>query len=65
MTDPLLISVLLPFAVALVAPILVRWLGYRAGWLLALTPAAIFASATRYLPVAPGDAERMNIASRQ
>ncbi len=55
MTDPLLISVLLPFAVALVAPALVRWLGHRAGWLLALTPAAIFASATRWLPVAPGE----------
>ena len=55
MTDPLIIVVLLPFAVTLLAPATVRRLGQHAGWVLALAPAAVFVWMSRQLPLAPGE----------
>ncbi|MCW2307926.1 putative monovalent cation/H+ antiporter subunit A [Rhodobium gokarnense] len=41
--DLFLLAVLSPFAAAAVAPFFTRFLGHRAGWLLALVPLGIFA----------------------
>jgi multicomponent Na+:H+ antiporter subunit A len=51
----MLIGVLLPFAAALVAPLVARRLGRHTGWLLALVPAGIFVTFWRWLPIVPGD----------
>ncbi|WEX78348.1 putative monovalent cation/H+ antiporter subunit A [Sinorhizobium numidicum] len=46
----------LPFVAALVAPVLTRFLGQNAAWLLALAPAAIFVHFLRFLPeIAQGE----------
>ncbi|MDN2566368.1 putative monovalent cation/H+ antiporter subunit A [Aquibium sp. A9E412] len=46
----------LPFAGALVAPVLVRWFGHNAAWLLALLPLAAFVHFLGFLgPVAAGE----------
>ncbi|THK39650.1 putative monovalent cation/H+ antiporter subunit A [Ensifer sp. MPMI2T] len=46
----------LPFVAALVAPVLTRFLGHNAAWILALAPVAIFAHFLRYLPeIADGE----------
>jgi multicomponent Na+:H+ antiporter subunit A len=51
-----LIAVLASFAAALVAPLVARALGDRAGWLLALVPAGITAYLLTYLPrIAAGE----------
>ncbi len=52
----MLIEVLLPLAAAAAAPALVRWLGPRAGWLLALAPAGLAVRFAAALPLAPGEA---------
>jgi len=50
----MLAVVLLPFALAVAAPWLARRLGGRAGWLLAVLPAALFARVAAWLPLEPG-----------
>lgn len=46
----------LPFVAALVAPVLTRFLGHNAAWLLALAPVAIFVHFLRFVPeVADGE----------
>ena len=57
----MVVSVLLPFAVSAVAPLVVRLLGRRSGWLLALVPAGIFVSFWRTLPVSPGQADTWRV----
>lgn len=48
-TSMTFLMLVLPFAAALVAPPLTRMFGHRAGWVLAIAPAAIFAYLLRYL----------------
>jgi multicomponent Na+:H+ antiporter subunit A len=55
MVDPLILYILVPFATALVAPGLVRRIGPRAGWVLALAPAGVLAHVTQLLPINPGE----------
>ena len=52
----MLAAVLLPFAVAALAPWLARRFGGRAGWLLAPAPLLASLPVVRALPLAPGDA---------
>ncbi len=53
----------LPFAAALIAPILTRILGHNSGWILAIVPAAIFAYFARFLgPVSQGEVIRQGFA---
>jgi multicomponent Na+:H+ antiporter subunit A len=54
----LIVSVLLPFATALVAPWLAKRLGSRAGWLLAVPPAAVALLFARTLPLDPAAGPR-------
>ena len=44
------LSVIAPFVAAALGPLLQRLLGARAGWLLALVPAAMFAALLGLLP---------------
>jgi multicomponent Na+:H+ antiporter subunit A len=57
-----ILLLLLPFLAALIAPALVRVLGEKATWLLALVPATIFTHLTGYLaPVAAGEKFTMGL----
>ena len=59
-TIALLIS---PFFAALLSPLLVKAMGYRAAWVLAIMPAAIFIHLTGYIaPVAEGEIFTMGLA---
>jgi multicomponent Na+:H+ antiporter subunit A len=59
-TIALLIS---PFFAALLSPLLVKAMGYRAAWILAIVPAAIFIHLTGYIaPVAEGEIFTMGLA---
>ena len=62
MLDPLILSVLTPFAATLIAPAAARLLGSRAGWLLAIAPAAVFVLLLRLLPIDPGEAYTVTLA---
>ena len=62
MTDPLILCILAPFAATLVAPTVARFLGSRAGWALALVPAAVFVTVFRLLPIEPGEAHTVVVA---
>ncbi len=44
-----MLALLLPFAGAVLAPLLVRWLGHAAAWVLAILPLAAFAILARHL----------------
>jgi multicomponent Na+:H+ antiporter subunit A len=55
MVDPMILGILLPFLGALAAPFVAGVLGRHAGWLLALVPAWIFVSFSRWLPIGPGE----------
>ena len=48
------LALLLPFAGAAVAPVLARFLGYRAAWPLALVPVLLFAHFAGFLPLVAG-----------
>ncbi|WP_299816674.1 putative monovalent cation/H+ antiporter subunit A [uncultured Roseibium sp.] len=54
--DTTLLAVLAPFAAAVVAPALTRWLKHNAAWPLALVPALIFLHFTGFIgPVSQGE----------
>jgi multicomponent Na+:H+ antiporter subunit A len=55
MIDPIILTILIPFAAAPLAPAAARRLGARTGWLLALAPAAVFILFSRLLPFQPSD----------
>lgn len=52
----MLAVVLLPFAAAVIAPWLAGRLGGRAGWVLAMVPAALLVRIAGWLPLSPGGA---------
>jgi multicomponent Na+:H+ antiporter subunit A len=62
MTDTLILGILAPFAATLIAPLVARVLGSRAGWVLALVPAAVFLAFVRMLPIEPGQAHTVTVA---
>jgi len=62
MTDPLILCILAPFAATLVAPTVARFLGSRAGWALALIPAAVFIHFFRMLPIEAGEVHTVVVA---
>jgi multicomponent Na+:H+ antiporter subunit A len=60
--SPTILFLLSPFAAALLAPALVRLLGARAAWVLALVPAAIFLQLSGYVePVSNGEKFTMGL----